>query len=136
MWLHLHLAEPSYLQVYFSLPFALLALQDSVLHQSNDWFASTTKLKCTGFNGMKVDSEDMSARQLQQLSDKKIIPSYSKGGSPSAGHARQAAGDVAQAGSQYAAQAKDKANEGELEMCSCQHSCKFAHVAKHLYSCE
>ena len=51
--------------------------QDFVFHQSNDWFANTNKLKRAGFTGMKVNTEQMWARQLQQLSDMKVIPSYS-----------------------------------------------------------
>ena len=54
-----------------------LRLQNFIFHQPVDWFANTNKLKRTGFSGMKVDTEEMWARKLQELSDLKVIPTYS-----------------------------------------------------------
>ncbi|KAL3141758.1 hypothetical protein ABBQ32_004438 [Trebouxia sp. C0010 RCD-2024] len=58
---------------------------DFVFNQPSDWFQNCNKLKQTGFDGMKVDTDQMYLRLFREMAQKRFIPNYEDEGKPLGG---------------------------------------------------
>lgn len=72
--------EPTGWEELATWPFA-----DFVFNQPSDWFQNCNKLKQTGFDGMKIDTDQMYIRLFREMAQKRFIPNYEDEGKPLGG---------------------------------------------------